>query len=966
MSSSSAADPDFAQVKALFNEICDLPDEAAQRRRLAELAAPAQLWARVLRLAGRDATTRFAKPVAGMLASVGGAELRPGERLGAWTLLSELGHGGMGMVYLAERSDGHYQQRAAIKLLRGWSGEAALAQLARERQILASLNHPHIARLIDGGSTPGGQPYLVMDYVEGQRIDVYQHDHELGLEATLELFLMVCEAVAYAHRQLVVHCDIKPGNVLVGSDGRAMLLDFGIAQLQGKRAEGGADGSAPDSETLALTPRYASPEQRAGAPASSASDIYSLGAMLGELLQALGPAAARPAEWQAIVRRATAAQPDARYLSVAALMSDLRRYRQHLPLAALPRSPGYVARKFLRRRWPWVLAGSGALLMAALFTLRVVQERDRALQAEALARASAAQAQRAERHALVERDQASQARAQAQHERDAALAAEARADAERRRAEAARLLAQQETETTRQVSDFMVSLFEGADPRVSGRPDLSAAALVDKGRERMDRDLQGQPALQASMKGVLGKVYENIGKPRAAAELYEQAIALERAKPQRQPLREAALLSRLAVTLSNDGQEAKAVAPARRSLALRQPLVAADALELADAYNTLGLVLTRVDALDEARRYLDKALAIRLAKQGAEHLDVAIAIQNLGSLAMRAGQLREAEAQFRRALELKRRLLGAQNPSVLTSMQSLAVVLAAQHRVDAAEALLRELVAQRRAVHGPQSATVASALNELASVLQDGGRSAEAIAAYREALALHEQLQGRGSVSVAVNINNLATALEDLGDPAAESQYRESLAIRQAALKPEDLSLARARHNLGRWLLRAGRLAEAGPLLAQAATVRRTRLPAGHMDRIDSELTLAELALAEGQPAEAEHSLAAAATHEAQLRPLRRVALWRAQALLARRQGQLDAALAKQNAALHLALANVGPSHPVLLRLRVELAELAAQTTGQAELQRQVLRELAPALVQQHADSALRRRALALQTPDKP
>jgi len=868
MSSSSAADPDFAQVKALFNEICDLPDEAAQRRRLAELAAPAQLWARVLRLAGHDATTRFAKPVAGMLASVGGAELRPGERLGAWTLVSELGHGGMGMVYLAERSDGHYQQRAAIKLLRGWSGEAALAQLARERQILASLNHPHIARLIDGGSTPGGQPYLVMDYVEGQRIDVYQHEHELGLEATLELFLMVCEAVAYAHRQLVVHCDIKPGNVLVGSDGRAMLLDFGIAQLQGKRAESGVDGSAQDGETLALTPRYASPEQRAGAPASSASDIYSLGAMLGELLQALGPAAARPAEWQAIVRRATAAQPEARYLSVAALMSDLRRYRQHLPLAALPRSPGYVARKFLRRRWPWVLAGSGALLMAALFTLRVVQERDRALQAEALA--------------------------------------------------------QREAETTRQVSDFMVALFEGADPRVSGRPDLSAATLVDKGRERMDRDLQGQPALQASMKGVLGKVYENIGKPRAAVELYEQAIALERARPQRQPLREAALLSRLAVTLSNDGQEAKAVAPARRSLALRQPLVAADALELADAYNTLGLVLTRVDALDEARRCLDQALAIRLARQGAEHLDVAIAIQNLGSLALRAGQLREAEAQFRRALELKRRLLGEQNPSVLTSLQSLAVVLAAQHRVDEAEALLRELVAQRRAVHGPQSATVASALNELASVLQDGGRSAEAIAAYREALALHEQLQGRGSVSVAVNINNLATALEDLGDPAAESQYRESLAIRQAALKPDDLSLARARHNLGRWLLRAGRLAEAKPLLEEAAVQRRKRLPAAHNDRIDSELTLAEAALLRGDSSTAAAGVALVQAQEAALRPLRRVALLRLQGLLASHLRQAQQALEHHQAALQLALATVAPEHPSLRRLRLDVAEAAA------------------------------------------
>jgi len=299
-------------------------------------------------------------------------------------------------------------------------------------------------------------------------------------------------------------------------------------------------------------------------------------------------------------------------------------------------------------------------------------------------------------------------------------------------------------------------------------------------------------------------------------------------------------------------------------------------------------------------------------------------------------------------------------------MQSLAVVLAAQHRVDEAEAQLRELVAQRRAVHGPQSATVASALNELASVLQDAGRSAEAIAAYREALVLNEQLQGRGSVSVAVNLNNLATALEDLGDPAAENQYRESLTIRQAALGPDDLSLARARHNLGRWLLRADRLAEAAPLLVQAAVARRTRLPAGHMDRIDSELALAELALAQGQPAEAERSLAAAAAQEAQMRPLRRVALGRAQALLARQQSQLDAALSKQDAALQLALAKVGPSHPVLLRLRIELAELAAQLPGQAPLLRQLLADANPALSRQHADSPLRRRALALQTQDKP
>jgi len=257
-------------------------------------------------------------------------------------------------------------------------------------------------------------------------------------------------------------------------------------------------------------------------------------------------------------------------------------------------------------------------------------------------------------------------------------------------------------------------------------------------------------------------------------------------------------------------------------------------------------------------------------------------------------------------------------------MQSLAVVLAAQHRVDEAEALLRELVAQRRAVHGPQSATVASALNELASVLQDGGRSAEAIAAYREALALHEQLQGRGSVSVAVNINNLATALEDLGDPAAESLYRESLAIRQAALKPDDLSLARARHNLGRWLLRAGRLAEAQPLLEEAAVQRRKRLPAAHNDRIDSELTLAEAALLRGDSSTAAAGVALVQAQEAALRPLRRVALLRLQGLLASHLRQAQQALEHHQAALQLALATVAPEHPSLRRLRLDVAEAAA------------------------------------------
>ncbi len=234
-----ATEPDHAQVKALFNELADIEDPTARQAHLAAMQLEPALAARVLALlqASEAGQTRFGAPVAGMLASAAATELALGDRLGAWTLRSELGHGGMGRVFLAERSDGHYEQRAAVKLLLGLSSEAALAQLAAERQILARLTHPHIARLIDGGTTPRGNPYLVMEYVEGRRIDDWCRAQGLGLDAVLELFAMVCEAVGYAHRQLVVHCDIKPGNVLVGADGRAMLLDFGIAQLQGQQGE---------------------------------------------------------------------------------------------------------------------------------------------------------------------------------------------------------------------------------------------------------------------------------------------------------------------------------------------------------------------------------------------------------------------------------------------------------------------------------------------------------------------------------------------------------------------------------------------------------------------------------------------------------------------------------------------------------------------------------------------------------
>ena len=911
----------------------------------------------------RREKTAFSQPVQALrkaAAEGDTAELQTGDRLGAWTLAGELGQGGMGRVYLAERSDGHYNQRAAIKLLAGWSTPDALAQLARERQILAGLSHPHIARLIDGGSTPRGRPYLVMEFVDGQRIDRNCEARSLDATARLALFEQVCAAVAYAHGQLVVHCDIKPGNVLVGADGRAMLLDFGIAHLQGQG----------DSAGSGLTPRYASPEQQAGEPATTASDIFSLGRLLDELIKPLGPQVPRSAELQAIVTRATARQPGQRYGAVLALQDELHRFRQHLPLAALPHGFSYVTAKLVRRRWPWLLVGAAATAMAALFTLRVVVERDRAVGAELQARAAAEQAARAEQQALAqralaeraearavtERDQAEQARQQAQAERDAARAAERQAARQRELARASEQVAREESDTSRQVSDLLVGLFEGADPAVSGQPDVSSVTLVDRGRERINEQLGDKPQIQARMQGVLGRVYESMGRQQLALELYDQALAKET-----RPDNRAQLLARRAMALANANQNALAVDSARQAVALREAGVGSPR-DMASARDTLGHILTFVAAYGESGQQLDRALQARRQLLGPAHLEIASTLHHQGMLAAAQGQFETAELRLREALAMKRSLVGPSHLSVQTTQQVLAATLASLQRLDEAEQMLQDLLTQRRKVLGPDAMPVAMALNELAGVQQDSGQLAKAIASYRETIAIQNKTSGPRSARVAVTINNLATALEDAGDPAAEAAYRESLEIRQATLPAADLGVARVQHNLGRWLLRAGRLAEAGPLLEQGAATRAARLAPQHTEALDSTLTLAEWALRSGQVDAARQRIDAAAVFEPGMRATRRITLLRAQGLLLAAQGQAGVALLKHRAAADLARQSLAPGQPAHQRLRLELAMAlwTANGPGDRDAARQALPTLLQALQALPADAPLRRAAQAL------
>ncbi len=390
MSPDPAADPSHhGRIKQLFNAVCDLPNASAQRIALRALGADGDSQAEVLRLlAPTGGVTRFSSAVAQTSVQWLGSQLQAGDRLGAWTLLRPLGEGGMGRVFLAERSDGHYQQQAAIKLLLGWSGADALARLTGERQILARLNHPHIAKLLDGGATPAGQPYLVMEYADGDTIDVWCQQQQAPLAQRLALFGSVCDAVAQAHRHLVVHCDIKPANVLVNAEGRAMLVDFGIARLEGQ----GNDAA------VGMTSGYASPEQAAGQTPGPPSDIFSLGRLLEELVRPLAGRHRRGPELAAIVARATAHDAAQRYDSAGALQRDLQRLLSHQPVSAMA-GGAYRLRKGLRRHWPWVLAGGVMLLLMSAVTARLVWQLDRAQRAEW-------QARQAERAALQQLDAA--------------------------------------------------------------------------------------------------------------------------------------------------------------------------------------------------------------------------------------------------------------------------------------------------------------------------------------------------------------------------------------------------------------------------------------------------------------------------------------------------------------------------------------------------------------------------------
>jgi len=811
-----------------------------------------------------------------------------GQRLGAWRIVEHVADGGMGAVYRAERADGHYEQRAAVKLLSpALLSHEGRQRIGAERQILARLAHPLIARLLDGGSTDDGVPYLVMEYVDGEPIDAWCDRHGLDTAARLRLFVQVCQAVDFAHRNLVVHRDIKPGNILVDTAGVPRLLDFGIAKLVD------AEGATRTGERL-LTPSHASPEQIVGGPITTATDVYALGVLLYDLVAGRLPhaGASAAALARAIVdtdpprpslavaggssRRLDAAQrrgerlsaarlarelegdldnivlmalrkePERRYASAQELADDVNRHLAHQPVRARADTLAYRGRKFVRRHPVAVPVSAAALVLAlggaAIFTDRLADERDRALAAERSARRSA---------------------------------------------------------------EFSASLLRGTSADEDAARQVSVLDLLDKAARRVDDELGDDLEVASRVRLAIGSAYASWGANQRALAVLQTAEQASRAVSEPAALRQRAdLLSQLSTVTHDLGLLDASLDWVRQADALWQQV--GTPIDKGRSLSDLAITYNALRRRSEAEPVFRAAIAAQRAA-GGDSTDLAWTLNNFSWCLHAMGRLDEAAPIYVEALGMQRRL-GAPEVEIAQTLNNLAGVYYDRGQLDDAERLWTETLQHFVAVFGTAGhAAVARGENALALVALDRGRVADADRLSAQALAANLKLLGEKHRWTALTMQTRARALLELGRvdaaeamlkralgvlsqvlPAGQAQFvgphrglarvalarrdlagaeRElgaALAIIKGLKSPDRVPLEQIEWMLGRVMAERGRRAPGRALAAEAVAGMQQKRPASHYARRAFEAGIA-------LPPFVEHpSAAARARAEATLEALRR------------------------------------------------------------------------------------------------
>jgi len=734
------------QLAELFDRLVEL--EPAQRTRELERLEPS-LRAELESLLVADAQTR--DPVAAAIAPQlpDALQLQAGTLLGDYRVLRELGAGGMGTVLLAERADGRYQQRVAIKLIRGFPTADGQRRLRQERQILAALDHPNIAHLLDGGETVDGQPFVVMEYVEGLGLLEHVASAGLDLSARLDLFERIAQAVQHAHQRLVIHRDLKPANVLVRSDGQPKLLDFGVAKL----TDMSAASDPRQTSTRVWTPGYASPEQERGEAVTTATDVYGLGVLLRELLsgeRSLGqrgvlPAGFEPlaldAELRGLLDMATAEHSAQRYPTVQALLDDIGRYRSGRPLRAAADTPLYRLRKFLRRHRAGAMLTVLALVMASLFVWRLALERDRAV--------------------LAERD-AEQARAQAELEAEAARAA----------------------------LDFLADALAALAPEAALSMQVSVRDLLDRAQAQLAERSGDDVRVRRTIQRRLGHLYYAIGEPTVAEAMF--AAGLESVVPTRrsEALALATDLQGYATALGVLDRGRDSLAAAEAAQALRERFAPDDPVERLRSLEGLGFARYRLGELDAADALWSEALALA-ADLPEPPVDSVVNIYQV------QGGMLDFRGEYARALALAdagwafaEQHLPAESPARVNLLRVRAEALMHLGDPAAAEASMRQAIALQRRIVGERGSRLGMLYNGLGLILNELGRYREAIEALQQGQALHAAV---GSIAMedAISLANLAAVHENAGDYAVALQLFDTALQRADEGEREADDLAR-------------------------------------------------------------------------------------------------------------------------------------------------------------------------------
>jgi non-specific serine/threonine protein kinase/serine/threonine-protein kinase len=743
---------------------------------------------------------------------------RPSRTIGPYRLLHLVGEGGMGEVWLAEQTH-PVRRQVALKVIKaGMDTAQVVTRFEAERQALALMDHPAIATVYDGGSTPEGRPYFAMEYVKGEPITAYCDRQRLTTQARLELFMQVCEGVQHAHQKGIIHRDLKPSNVLVAiQDDHPVpkIIDFGVAKATAQHLT--ERTLYTELGVMIGTPEYMSPEQAemGGLDIDTRTDVYALGVILYELLTGalpfdrkelrqagfaeiqrtirekepprpstritqLGPASTEAAtnrhteprrlaselrgdlDW--VTMRALEKDRTRRYQTANALAADVRHHLSNEPVSAGPPGTIYRAGKFVRRhRFGVAAAATVALLLVTLAATMTVQARR-------IAR---------------ERDRANR-----------------------------------EAETAKQVSEFLVGMFETTNPFEGRGKDVPVGDVLDRGAQRIATELRGQPEVRAALMNTMGRVYYDLGVYDKAAELVEEALTYRERTQGRGSLAVAASLNSLGAIKLEQGAHKDAEAMLEESLEIRRRLLGPDSAPVAETLVSLGALREGMGDWAGSEAIFREALAIHRKVLAPDDLALATSLNDLALVIGQEEKFEESEKLYRESTAIRRKRLGNEHPFVAQSLNNIGMLYVRQRRHAEAEPLFKEALAINRKAVGDVHPVVASNLNNLALVYMNTNRLPEAEEYFRQVVVLDRKIGGETGPRLPNALQSLGVVLtRERKFPEAEACLREAMALKRKRFAADHWEVATTKNLLGACLTDEGKYAAAEPLLLQSQAV---------------------------------------------------------------------------------------------------------------------------------------------------